>query len=127
MARKFVDSQRPGLKGDIEDDFDLTQVLGPAKELTNSLGMKLFLIQPGESMGTEVENSRTRGRIIGGRTAASDTDHQAVLLGAYEVNQEQWTRVMQTAPWAGKPACKAAEIFRRRLFPGKTRWRSVIA
>jgi formylglycine-generating enzyme required for sulfatase activity len=50
VARRFVASQRPSLRGDIHDDFDLTQVVDLPKEITNSIGMKLVLIPAGKFM-----------------------------------------------------------------------------
>lgn len=77
VARKFNDSQRPGLRGDLTDDFDLTSVVAAATSIptparptstpspsakageviTNSIGMKLVRIPAGEFfMGSTVED-----------------------------------------------------------------------
>ncbi len=88
VAQKFVDSQRPALKGDIHDDFDLFAVntLGslpvagstgsrptpaqPAGDtITNSLGMRLVAIPAGEfTMGSppeEIERLIAQSRALG--------------------------------------------------------------
>jgi len=73
--------------------------LGVDVEITNSIGMRLALIPPGEFMMGSPESEEHR----------SDDEHQhrvrittAFRLGATEVTQGQWEAVMGTRPWSGE-------------------------
>ncbi len=68
-------------------------------------GMKLVLIQPGESMGSPSPDLREE------RSPPSVRITKPFYLGVHEVTQEQWTRLMQTAPWAGKPRVQSGRDF----------------
>ena len=112
VAKKFNDSQRPFLKGDLTleaMDFDFGKVVAKvsttpdkpmplpksaplpanaAKTLTNSVEMKFALIPAGEfEMGENSEAHRVR-------------ISQPFYLGVYEVSQSQYERVMGTNPSA---------------------------
>ena len=112
VARKFNDSQRPGLKGNLEDDFDLslmakadatpnkpavkplpneTLPANGSRTLTNSIGMKLVQIPAGEfEMGEDSAAHRVR-------------ISKLFYLGVYEVTQSQYEQVMKTNPsWFSK-------------------------
>jgi formylglycine-generating enzyme required for sulfatase activity len=111
VARKFSESQRPKLKGDLTIealDFPIASLArstafppippasGPlAKTVTNAAGMKLVLIPAGEFvMGSPASEER--------RTD-DETQHRVRLtrpfyLGAYEVTQGEFQQVMGRNP-----------------------------
>ena len=120
VAKKFNDSQRPFLKGDLTLealDFDFGKVVAKvsttpdkpvplpktsplpansAKTLTNSVEMKFALIPAGEfEMGsTEVDAEKPVHRV---------RISQPFYMGVYEVTQAQYARVMGTNPsWFSK-------------------------
>lgn len=82
VAQKFVDSQRPSLKGDLDDDFDLFTVSrqaslpsgGPPPSarggtpIVNSIGMQLVTVPPGEFMqgspAQEIERLLAQARAL---------------------------------------------------------------
>jgi formylglycine-generating enzyme required for sulfatase activity len=94
VLKKYVDSQRPGLKGDVVDDFDLT--LAPPAELTNSIGMQLKLIPAGEFlMGSPAGEE--------GSSGDEGPQHRVQItkpfyLGVHEVTQAQYESVMGKNP-----------------------------
>ena len=77
--------------------------LGLDVEITNSIGMRLVLIPPGEFMMGSPESEEHR----------DNDEHQhrvritrPFYLGVTEVAQGQWEAVMGTRPWSGKPYVK---------------------
>jgi formylglycine-generating enzyme required for sulfatase activity/serine/threonine protein kinase len=67
--------------------------LGEPVEITNSVGMKLVVIPPGEfTMGRKGEPAGE----------APVTLTKPFRIGAHEVTQGQWKAVMETEPWKGK-------------------------
>ena len=71
------------------------EYLGVAKEITNSIGVKLVLIPPGEFLMGSPENEENR--------SPDEQQHQVRItkpfyLGVYEVTQEQWESVMGDNP-----------------------------
>jgi formylglycine-generating enzyme required for sulfatase activity len=100
VANRFPgEIQIPALNGNIRGVFEFPRT-GPAKEITNSLGMKLVLIPAGEFVMGSPE----------GDTDAEDDEkpqHRVRItksfhLGQTEVTQGQWQAVMRTTPWSGK-------------------------
>ena len=65
------------------------------KTITNSLGMKLNLIPPGEFLMGSPEADKVAERK---RSPPPRTDHQALLPGEYEVTQGQYQAVMSENP-----------------------------
>lgn len=70
-----------------------------AELITNSIGMKLRLIPPGEFLMGSPKSERRR----------SDDEYQhrvritkPFYVGVYEVTQSDWERVMGTGPWNGQ-------------------------
>jgi formylglycine-generating enzyme required for sulfatase activity len=87
VARKFNGFQTPALKGTIDDDFDISRSLGLAKEITNSIGMKLILIPAGEFMMGSPEGDKGR--------ESDEHPHRVRItkpfyLGAHEVTLGQF-------------------------------------
>ncbi len=78
--------------------------LGQPRELTNSIGMKLVLIPPGEYMMGSPESEKDRGGAEGPQHRVRLT--KPFYLGVYEVTQGQWESVMGTRPWSGKSNVK---------------------
>lgn len=73
--------------------------------ITNNLGMKLVLIEP-------------RGLVMRGPSSGLEDEqrHAAQVmapfyLGSRETSQSQWSRIMQTAPWAGKRHVRSGPDF----------------
>lgn len=95
VARKFFDSQRPGLKMDLYDNFDLT--LAPPAELTNSIGMQLKLIPAGEflmgSPAGEAEGSNDEGPQRSVRIT------RPFYLGVYEVTVGQFRQFVEATDY----------------------------
>ncbi len=94
VAKKYFGSQRPALKGQIDDDFDLSQILSPAKQLTNGIGMRLVLIPSGSflmgspaSQGSDDERPQHPVSIS-----------RPFYLSATEVTQGQYEAVMGQRP-----------------------------
>lgn len=106
VARKFNGHQTPALKGDIHDDFDIAQSLGPAKRITNSIGMKLVLIPAGEFMMGSSESAETLAKALGD-TKPEDFKGEYPLhrvkitkpfyLGAHEVTLGQFLKFYHAA------------------------------
>ena len=72
---------------------------GPIDITTNSIGMKLALIPPGEFlMGSPVTEN---GRHENERQHVVRIPH-SFRLGVHEVTQAEWTAVMETTPWKGR-------------------------
>lgn len=66
---------------------------------TNSIGMELVLIPPGEyMMGTPASETERDADEAQRRVQIT----KAFYLGETEVTQSQWQRLMQTAPWTGR-------------------------
>ena len=70
----------------------------PAQEITNSVGMKLRYIQPGEFVMGSPDNEK-------GREEDESPPHPVKLTRGFymsvtEVTQGQWAKVMKTRPWA---------------------------
>jgi sulfatase modifying factor 1 len=91
VARKFFGSQRPGLKGDLYDDFDLT--LAPPAELTNSIGMQLKLIPAGEFLMGSPAGEAERSNNEGPQHSVRIT--RPFYLGAYEVTVGQFRQFVE--------------------------------
>jgi formylglycine-generating enzyme required for sulfatase activity len=71
------------------------EYLGQPVELTNSIGMRLLLIPPGEFLMGSPKNERLRG--------SKETQHRVRItkpfyLGAYEVTQAEYRQVMGANP-----------------------------
>jgi formylglycine-generating enzyme required for sulfatase activity len=80
--------------------------LGTPVQITNSLGMKLNLIPPGEFTMGSPESEENRG--------VDETQHQVKItkpfyLSVHEVTQAQYERVMDDNPSRSKDAAKPAE------------------
>ena len=80
--------------------------LGVPVQITNSLGMKLNLIPPGEFTMGSPESEENRG--------ADETQHQVMItkpfyLSVHEVTQAQYERVMGDNPSRSKDAAKPVE------------------
>ncbi len=117
VARKFVDSQRPALKGDVNDDFDLVRAdvrveiprpsSGTPKEITNTIGMKLKLIPAGEFLMGSPESEESRN--------SDEKQHRVRItkpfyLGVYEVTQSEYEKVMGENPSDSKGATRPVEM-----------------
>jgi len=94
VARRFNGFQTPALKGNIDDDFDISQSLGLAKEITNSIGMKLVLIPAGEFMMGSPEGEEGRN--------ADEQQHRVRItkpfyLGVHEVTLGQFMKFYHQA------------------------------
>jgi formylglycine-generating enzyme required for sulfatase activity len=98
-------AQRPYYHTSLDlPDFRLTRVLdiGPPKDFTNSIGMKLKLIPAGEfQMGSPADKEDR------------DDEHQHPVritkpfyVGVTEVTQGQWEAVMGTRPWSDEEYVK---------------------
>jgi formylglycine-generating enzyme required for sulfatase activity len=109
VARKFADSQRPALKGDIHDDFDLTEMACLPKEITNSIGMKLVLIPAGAfPMGTSAAQVDRLLQTFPDLKAEQLQDEmpqrqvrisRPFYLGAYEVTAGQFGKFVVAADY----------------------------
>jgi len=79
-----------------------------ATETTNSIGMKLTLLPPGEfTMGSPASEAGRRD---------DEPQHQVKItkpfyLGVHEVTQQQYEKVMGTRPWQGKTFVKEGPDF----------------
>jgi formylglycine-generating enzyme required for sulfatase activity len=88
-----------------------TQELAAGDAVTNSLGMKLVLIPAGQF---EMGRNMPEGEPDTGPVAI--TIPRSFLMGATEVTQNQWQRLMGSAPWERTasvkqgPHCPAADI-----------------
>ena len=123
VARTRGQLQTPALKGDITGDFEFGTLTNPKPDLliapfgkeeakarqaawakhlktdvtiTNSIGMKMTLIPPGEFMMGSPESQEGR--------FDDEQQHQVRItkpyfLGVTEVTQGQWEKVMGTKPW----------------------------
>lgn len=93
VAKTHNGIQVPTLKGEINGVFDMPRGR-PAREIiSNSIGMKLVAIAPGEfemgsTEGEDEERPPHRVRIT-----------KPYFLGQTEVTQSQWEAVMGTRPW----------------------------
>ncbi|MCA9262578.1 MAG: SUMF1/EgtB/PvdO family nonheme iron enzyme, partial [Planctomycetales bacterium] len=111
VRRKRGVAQRPHYHTSLDlPDFRLTQVAGPPRDFTNTIGMQLMLIPAGEFMMGSPEDEKWRDN--------DEHQHRVMIsqpfyLGATEVTQGQWEAVMGTTPWkdedyvregAGNPA-----------------------
>ena len=74
--------------------------LGVPVETTNSIGMKLVVIPPGEFMMGSPEDEADRSVNEGPQHKVRIT--KPFYMGVTEVTQGQWVSVMGTKPWAGK-------------------------
>ena len=99
-------AQRPYYHTSLDlPDFRLTRVLdiGPPKDFTNSIGMKLKLIPAGEfQMGDPADEE---DRDVGEHQHAVRVT-KPFYLGRTEVTQDQWRAVMETRPWSDKVSVK---------------------
>ena len=130
VARTRGQLQTPALKGDITGDFEFGTLTNPKPDLliapfgkqaanarqaawakhlqtdvtiTNSIGMKMTLIPPGEFMMGSPESEKDR--------YDDEQQHRVQIskpyyVGTTEVTQDQWERVMGTTPWKGKDYVK---------------------
>ena len=117
VAHKFNDSQRPGFRGELVDDFNLSQSVArvdpkplptapppkpPAtagKVITNSIGMKLALIPPGEFLMGSPETELG----LGNKHPDREQQHKVRItkpfyVGVYEVTQAEYQAVMAKNP-----------------------------
>ena len=93
----------------------------PAQEVTNSVGMKLRYIQPGEFVMGSAEGEK-------GREEDESPGHAVRLtkgfyMGATEVTQGQWAKVMGTRPWRGTGTSPRGRSTRRSSSDGWMRAR----
>ena len=80
---------------------DWADCLGISVETTNSIGMKLKLIPPGEFLMGSPESEKGRHD--------NEKQHRVKItrgfyLGIHEVTQREWKSVMGTEPWKGEPS-----------------------
>lgn len=104
VSRQFNGSQRPALKGDLHDDFDLTEAA--PREMTNSIGMKLVRIPSGEFLMGSHESAEALKQALAPYQAKVDSledemPRHAVritrpfYLGACEVTVGQFRRFVE--------------------------------
>jgi len=82
--------------------------VGLDAEITNSIGMRLVLIPPGEFMMGSPQSEEARKE--------DEYQHRVRItkpfyLGVTEVTQEQWEAVMETRPWSGSERVKKGEDY----------------
>jgi len=104
VAKQWMESQTPELFGRITGDFDIAESLPQPlpSEITNSIGMKLKLIPAGEFMMGSSESAESLAKAFNLNVECSQDEHpqhrvritEPFYLGAHEVTQGQWERVM---------------------------------
>ena len=78
------------------------------RQFTNRAGAKMVLIPPGQFvMGSPADEPRRREHEVQRRVAIS----RPFYLGATEVTQSQWIRIMKTKPWKGKRFVREGDDF----------------
>jgi len=110
VARKFADLQTPALRGDIVD-FDFARA--SAREISNSIGMKLVLVPAGEFMMGSAESAEDtagyfhRAYALDLKADSFKDEHPAhrvritrpFYLGAYEVTRGQFRQFVSDSDY----------------------------